>query len=139
MSKYLLLPMTLLLFANCAQAQLEWGYQCKLTDRGYPNHANNVQRIAMFPGGAIVKVRDDNTGEFGGSGKVYKELANTEHSYVIGVLVKSDAAPERHPSGDVVYPVIEIDKRTLNYHATAMTSHHGDSSISSGTCVRLTI
>jgi len=139
MSKYLLLPMTFLLFANSVQAQLEWGYQCKLTDRDYPDHANNVQRIDMFPGGAIVKVKDDNTGEFGGSGKVYKELANTEKSYVIGVLVKSDATTENHLSGDVVYPLIEIDKQTLNYHATAMTSQHGDSSISSGTCVRLTI
>ena len=104
MSKYLLLPMTFLLFANSVQAQLEWGYQCKLTDRDYPDHANNVQRIDMFPGGAIVKVKDDNTGEFGGSGKVYKELANTEKSYVIGVLVKSDATTENHLSGDVVYP-----------------------------------
>ena len=131
--------MTLLLFANCAQAQLEWGYQCKLTDRGYPNHANNVQRIDMFPGGAIVKVRDDNTGEFGGSGKVYKELENNENSYVIGVFVKSDATTERYPSGDIAFPVIQIDKRTLNYLATATTPRDGHAPITRGTCVRLTI
>jgi len=139
MSKYLLLPITLLLFANSTQAQLEWGYQCKLTDMGYPDHTSNVQRIDMFPGGAIVKVIDDNTGEFGGSGKVYKELENSENSYVIGILVKTDATTKGPTQADVIYPVIEIDKRTLNYHATAMTRQHDDSSITSGTCVKLTI
>jgi hypothetical protein len=139
MSKYLLLPMISLLFANGVQAQLEWGYQCNLVDMGHTQQATHVQRIDMFPGGAIVKVRDDSTGEFGGSGKVYKELANTENLYVIGVLVNTDATAGRHASGDIVHPVIEIDKRTLAYNATAITPHHGNSSASSGTCVRLTI
>jgi hypothetical protein len=139
MRKYLLLPMISLLFANCVQAQLEWGYQCKLIAGGHPEHAANVQRIDMFPGGAIVKVRDDSTGEFGGSGKVYKELANTEYFYVIGVLVSADTINGRSSSGHIVYPVIEIDKRTLAYNATAMTPQHGDSSNTSGTCRRLTI
>ena len=138
MSKYLLLPIISLLFATSAHAQLEWGYQCKLTNGAYADHSN-VQRIDMFPGGAIVKVRDDSTGEFGGSGKVYQELANTESSYVIGVLMRADATSGSNSSGDPVYPIIEIDKVTLAYNATAISAQQGDASNTIGTCVRLTI